>query len=128
MIIYSSKYRFDPVEDGYEVPGVSETEPGQSMSIKELITRMARGERPQIAMRNEYDYEESYEGFDCDPTSDPNYDLADYTADSLRLGDLASSGRNTSDHMEAHSSKNDEIVANESFDQGDSVDSPRTPA
>lgn len=72
--------------DSFEpVIGVSETVPDQSYTIRDLLERFASGTMPPVGHDGHYDDESDVENWITDPTLKPDFDLADYTNETLRL-------------------------------------------
>lgn len=72
--------------DSFEpVTGVSETVPDQSYTIRDLLERFASGTMPPVGQDGYYDDETEVENWITDPTLKPDFDLADYTSETLKL-------------------------------------------
>ena len=67
------------------VIGVSETVPDQSYTIRDLLERFASGIMPSVGQDGYYDDETEVENWITDPTLKPDFDLADYTSETLKL-------------------------------------------
>lgn len=72
--------------DSFEpVTGVSETVPDQSYTVRDLLERFASGTMPSVGKDGFFYDESDVVNWVTDPTLRPDFDLADYTNEMLRL-------------------------------------------
>lgn len=75
---YKTWYNYKLNKEGMEKNGLpSETIPGQSYTIRELLEKFTHGVSPAVAKIPTYDPDQGFD--DVDPTSAPDFDLADVT-------------------------------------------------
>lgn len=67
------------------VIGESVTVPDQSYTIRDLLERFASGTMPPVGQDGYYDDPTDVENWITDPTLKPDFDLADYTSETLKL-------------------------------------------